>query len=64
MVYIDTEIMGRRIATRSLALPPRDSKQGQTLTEVVDRCIANHLALYQAPGTPAPGTPSSAAPGN
>ncbi len=48
VIYIETEIMGRRIATRSLA-PPLKDKPNPSLAEVVDICIANHLALYSEP---------------
>lgn len=45
VIYIETEMLGRRIATRSL-VPPLKDKPHPTLAEVIDVCIANHLALY------------------
>ena len=46
IVYIETEILGRRIATRSIA-PSLWSEPGITLTEIIDVCILNHLSLYK-----------------
>lgn len=46
VIYIETEMLGRRIATRSL-VPPLKDKPNPTLAEVIDICIANHLALYK-----------------
>lgn len=46
VVYIETEIMGKRIATRSI-VPPLANKPKITHAEVLDLCIANHLALYK-----------------
>ena len=51
VVYIDTEILGRRVATRSL-VPPLLKNPNPTLGEVYDLCIANHLALYKTPANP------------
>jgi len=47
VIYIDTEILGRRIASRSI-VPPLKDKPNPTLAEVIDICISNHLALYKA----------------
>lgn len=46
VVYIETEIMGKRIATRSI-IPPLANKPKITHAEVLDLCIANHLAFYK-----------------
>ncbi len=46
IIYIETEILGRTITTRSL-VPPLKDKPNPTLAEVIDLCIANHLALYR-----------------
>jgi hypothetical protein len=57
VVYIDTEMLGRRVATRSL-VPPLLKHPKATLGEVYDLCIANHLALYKAPVAIAPASDS------
>ena len=49
LVYIDTEMLGKRIASRYL-VPPVKNKPYLYLVEAFDLCIANHLALYQAKG--------------
>lgn len=46
VIYIETEILGKRIATRSI-VPPLTNKPQVTHAEVLDICIANHLALYK-----------------
>lgn len=46
VIYIETEILGKRIASRSL-VPPLTGKPQVTHAEVLDICIANHLALYK-----------------
>lgn len=46
VIYIETEMMGKRIASRSI-VPPLASKPRVTHAEVLDICIANHLALYK-----------------
>jgi hypothetical protein len=46
VIYIETEIMGKRIASRSI-VPPLTGKPQVTHAEVLDICIANHLALYK-----------------
>ena len=52
IVYIDTEMLGRRVATRSF-VPPLINNPNPTLGEIYDLCIANHLAQYK-PAAPAP----------
>lgn len=47
VVYIDTELLGQRIASRCL-VPPVASKPYMYLIEAIDMCIVNHLALYRA----------------
>jgi hypothetical protein len=46
VIYIETEILGKRIASRSI-VPPLTNKPQATHAEVLDICIANHLALYK-----------------
>lgn len=46
VIYIETEMMGKRIASRSI-VPPLTGKPQVTHSEVLDICIANHLALYK-----------------
>lgn len=50
VIYIETEILGRRIATRSL-VPPLKNKPNATLAEIIDISIANHLAFYKKDAT-------------
>ncbi|QXI31312.1 hypothetical protein [Pseudomonas vanderleydeniana] len=47
LIYIDTEMLGKRVTTRCL-VPPIASKPYLYLVEAYDMCISNHLALYQA----------------
>ncbi|WP_248799253.1 hypothetical protein [Pseudomonas sp. MWU13-2105] len=49
LIYIDTEMLGQRVATRCL-VPPVASKPHLFLVEAIDMCIANHLALYDSAG--------------
>lgn len=46
VIYIETEIAGKRIASRSV-VPTLNKKTPVTHAEVLDICIANHLALYK-----------------
>lgn len=46
VIYIETEILGKRIASRSI-VPPLTGKPQVTHAEVLDICIAKHLALYK-----------------
>ena len=46
IVFIETEILGKTIATRSL-VPPLKDNPNPTLAEVIDICITNHLAHYK-----------------
>lgn len=46
LIYIDTEILGKRVTTRCL-VPPIASRPHLFLVEAYDMCIANHLALYR-----------------
>lgn len=59
LVYIDTEMLGKRVTSRCL-VPPVKNKPHLFLVEAYDMCIANHLALYRVQGVasvaaPAPG---------
>jgi hypothetical protein len=45
LFFIETELLGRKIATRSLFVPPSDNKL--TLIEVVDIVVKNHLNFYK-----------------
>lgn len=47
LIYIDTEMLGQRIASRCL-VPPLADKPNLFLVEAFDMCIARHLALYGA----------------
>lgn len=49
VIFIDTEMLGQRVATRCL-VPPVKDKPHLFLVEAYDMCIANHLALYRAKG--------------
>ncbi|MET1079645.1 MAG: hypothetical protein ABWY06_16670 [Pseudomonas sp.] len=49
LIYIDTEMLGKRVASRCL-VPPIVGKPNLFLVEAFDMCIANHLALYRAKG--------------
>ncbi|NWD78466.1 hypothetical protein HX890_30535 [Pseudomonas gingeri] len=49
LIYIDTEMLGQRVATRCL-IPPIASKPHLFLVEAFDMCITNHLALYRDKG--------------
>jgi len=51
LIYIDTEILGKRVTTRCL-VPPIASRPHLFLVEAYDMCIANHLALYRTTGSP------------
>ena len=53
VVYIDTEILGRRIATRSV-VPALKDRPKVTMVEVLDLCIANHLSFYKSPPSNSP----------
>ncbi len=55
IIYIDTEMLGKRVTTRSF-IPPLINNPNPTLGDLFDLCIANHLALYKADSPP----PSSA----
>lgn len=46
VIYIDTEILGKRVASRCL-VPPVAGKPNLFLVEAFDMCIANHLALHR-----------------
>ncbi|MDF3934336.1 hypothetical protein [Pseudomonas citronellolis] len=46
LIYIDTEMLGKRVASRCL-VPPVAGKPHLFLVEAYDMCIANHLALYR-----------------
>lgn len=46
VIYIDTEILGKRVASRCL-VPPVAGKPSLFLVEAFDMCIANHLALHR-----------------
>lgn len=46
LIYIDTEMLGKRVASRCL-VPPVAGKPNLFLVEAFDMCIANHLALYR-----------------
>jgi len=45
VIYMDTDMLGKRIASRCL-VPPVAGKPNLFLVEAFDMCIANHLALY------------------
>jgi len=47
LIYIDTEMLGKRIASRCL-MPVLSNKDGSAyeMTEKTDTCIEKHLALY------------------
>ena len=47
VIYIDTEILGQRIATRSL-MPRIISDHPMSVAEMFDKCITDHLAYYKA----------------
>lgn len=47
VIYIDTDMLGKRVASRCL-VPPVKDKPFMYLVEAYDMCIANHLALYKA----------------
>ncbi|MGY2167422.1 hypothetical protein [Pseudomonas gingeri] len=51
VIYIDTEMLGKRVTTRCL-VPPVANKPHLFLVEAYDMCIANHLALYGNGGAP------------
>jgi len=46
LIYIDAEILGKRVASRCL-VPPVKDKPNLFLIEAMDMCITNHLALYR-----------------
>jgi hypothetical protein len=46
VIYIETEMLGKRIASRSI-VPPLTNKPRASQAEIFDICIANHLALYK-----------------
>ncbi|QRY77235.1 hypothetical protein JVX91_16630 [Pseudomonas sp. PDNC002] len=46
LIYIDTQMLGKRVASRCL-VPPVAGKPNLYLVEALDMCIANHLALYR-----------------
>lgn len=46
LVWIDTEMLGQRVASRCL-VPPQADKPYMYLVEAFDLCIAKHLALYK-----------------
>ncbi|WXL25380.1 hypothetical protein WG219_19075 [Ectopseudomonas mendocina] len=48
VIYIDTEIVAKRVASRCL-VPPIAAKPYLYLIEAFDMCIANHLAFYKVP---------------
>ena len=50
VIYIDTDIGGRRVASRSLVR--LDASPEPALGETLDRAIGNHLALYGAGARP------------
>ncbi|HUE91495.1 hypothetical protein [Pseudomonas sp.] len=47
VIYIDTEMLGKRVASRCL-VPPVKDKPNLFLVEAFDMCIANHLALHRS----------------
>ncbi|PTU73492.1 hypothetical protein [Pseudomonas mangrovi] len=47
VIYIDAEILGKRVASRCL-VPPVTGKPNLFLVEAFDMCIANHLALHRS----------------
>jgi len=47
LVWIDTEMLGKRVASRCL-VPPQANKPYMYLVEAFDLCIAKHLDLYKA----------------
>lgn len=47
LVWIDTEMLGKRVASRCL-VPPQADKPYMYLVEAFDLCIARHLDLYKA----------------
>ncbi len=46
VIYMDTEILGKRVASRCL-VPPVAGKPNLFLVEAFDMCIANHLAIHR-----------------
>lgn len=50
LIYIDTEMLGQRLASRCL-VPPQADKPNMFLVEVFDLCIERHLALYGSKAT-------------
>ncbi len=61
IVYIDTEMLGRRVTTRSF-IPPLVNNPNPTLGEIFDKCIANHLAFYKAAAPTPPSVENPPAP--
>jgi len=46
LIYIDTEMLGKRIASRCLVALNSHAESAWAMTEKVDSCIQKHLALY------------------
>jgi len=47
LIYIDTEMLGKRIASRCLIALNAYADSAYPMTEKTDACIQKHLALYQ-----------------
>jgi len=48
LIYIDTEILGKRVASRCFIPMASNSGSPYQMTEKMDFCIQSHLALYTA----------------